>query len=341
MNAAAIRRYRTVFLSDFHMGAKSFDAKALLAFLKSMHCDYLFLVGDIIDGWKLHKRWHWPEEYNRIFDELARKVHKGTKIIYLAGNHDDEMRALSPLRQMKFTKKYHVKIKDKVIHTMADGRRFLVLHGDQFDRKILRGPLSKWSDHLYDLMMDLINGYRLPHINIDGQMKPFSLAKFLTRHGQKALIMLNNFENAAHKMAKRLHVDGVICGHTHIPVIKPLRDITYANAGSWLRSGHTALIEHDNGQLALLDWPATYEAFEQRSFNPLFQDQTQHVRMVADASRFRPVTQRIVSHIEEVWQKERTPKNKTTHSETDLHDIKTCISRLEAFQYYVQHEEYS
>jgi UDP-2,3-diacylglucosamine pyrophosphatase LpxH len=299
LDAGAPQYYRSVFLSDFHIGAKSFDAAALVSFLRSFECDKLYLVGDIIDGWKLHKRWYWTEDCNRVFDELAAKASKGTRIIFLPGNHDEEVRRVKSYARKKFCEKTGIEITDKIIHENADGRRFLVLHGDQFDRKILKGPLSQWGDRLYDTVMDWLGGYNPPTIMVKGQVKRFSLAKSLSKHGQWALHLLNNFENAVYKMACDKDVDGLICGHTHIPTIKPIKDILYANCGSWLRSGHTALIENSYGDLQLIDCPASHE--DETTRENMFAPAPASYKLTPDRQRFRETTNMVVQTIRRTW----------------------------------------
>lgn len=291
--------YRSVFLSDFHIGAKSFDAAALVHFLQNIECETLYLVGDIIDGWKLNKRWYWTEECSRVLDELVAKASKGTRIIYLPGNHDEDVRKIMPYRRKRFARRMGIEIRDKVLHTTADGKRFLVLHGDQFDRKIIRGRLSIWSDRFYDRLMEWIGNYSSPQIVVKGKIKRFSLAKSLSKHGQWALHLLNNFEAAVYRMAARRGVDGLICGHTHIPVIKPINDILYANAGSWLRSGHTALVEHSCGDLQLIDWPASYES--QQNLNPAFEHINKNYKLRPDLTAQRRITLSIIQSIRRVW----------------------------------------
>ncbi len=283
------------------MGAKSFDAAAALDFLKSFECEYLYLAGDIIDGWKLRKRWYWTENCMRVLDELMRKKSMGTQIIYLPGNHDDELRRLSPFEKHRFYRHFGISLRERVVHRTADGRRFVVLHGDQFDRKILRGRLSRWSDRLYDGFLDRIGAHKHgPRISIDGHIKPFSLAKTLARHGQRALHLLNNFEAAVYRAVKDRQAHGLICGHTHIPVIKSVRGVIYANCGSWLRYGHTALVEtlHD-GRLRLIDWPASYE--QPALFDPVFEIGPANYKIVPDSLAFRPQSETLVAFIKQLW----------------------------------------
>ncbi len=313
--------YRSVFLSDFHMGAKSFDARALVDFLRSFHTDKLYLVGDIVDGWKLNKRWYWTEDCNCVLDEIAKKIDAGTRVIYLPGNHDEEVRKLLPIMRYRFASKIGIEIKDKTVHRMLDGRKFLVLHGDQFDRKILKGPLSRWGDYVYDFFMDLLGTYRSgPRILISGKLKPFSLAKAMSKHSQKALHLLNNFEAAVHKAVKQRGLDGLICGHTHIPVIKAVQDITYANSGSWLRSGHTALIETHDGALELIDCPSSYSP-------PLLSDTlfSPACTLVPCAKRYRPATEKILYAIKRIWPEKTASKTRAPFEPLEIHKVASAL----------------
>ena len=257
INEEPPQKFRTIFLSDFHIGAKNFNADALLDFLRKTDSQTLYLVGDIIDGWKLHKRWFWTETISEIFDELFRKAHESTKIIYITGNHDERVRDLSFFNRMRYAHRLHIQIKNRVIHRLADGRDFLVLHGDQFDRAILRGRVSRWSDRIYDM----ITNRKGPTIDVEGTTKRFSLFKFLSYHGQIALNLLNNYERALCREAKRSDVEGIICGHTHIAAFKKIGAITYANCGSWLKNNKTAIIESMDGTLSLLEWTSDDEYY--------------------------------------------------------------------------------
>jgi len=277
--------YRSIFLSDFHIGAKNFDAAALLDFLRKTESDYLYLVGDIIDGWKLQKRWYWSETINQVFDELFRKAHDGTKIIYITGNHDENVRRHNIIKRLKYARRIGIQIKNRVVHKNADGREFLIMHGDQFDRALLRGPLSRVSDRLYDFVMEKIKAREPLKIRVNGKVKRFSMAKFLVYHGQLALNILNNFENALCREARRSDVDGIICGHTHIPALKRIKGITYGNCGSWLTKKSTAIVEKYNGSLDILDWVSPDHDL------PTSQD----------AAHYRPLTLRLVQSVRKVW----------------------------------------
>lgn len=304
-----IQRYRSIFISDFHIGAKSFDARALLNFLRSSQADKLYLVGDIFDGWKLNKRWHWDETCSQIIDELIQQAHQGTQITYLPGNHDEEIRRIPAFTRHLYAHRLGIKIRDKAIHTLADGRRCLVLHGDQFDRKILSGPLSRWSDQLYDWLLDMLGAHsseNTPKIIHKGDIRPFSLAKYLSKHGQKALNMLNNFEKSIYKRVKRNGLDGLICGHTHIPALKHIRGVLYANPGDWIRSGHHALVEKFDGDLELLEWPCSQSLSVENE--TLFKEE--NAPEIYSAYQFRDQTKRIVRELQRIWPEKKPQPSK-------------------------------
>lgn len=276
--------FRSIFLSDFHIGAKHFNAPALLDFLRSHECQTLYLVGDIIDGWKLNKRWYWTEEVSQIFDELFRKAHEGTKIVYITGNHDEAVREISILKRLKYAARLNIQIKNRIIHKTARGQDFLILHGDQFDRAILRGALSRWSDRMYDFCVEKFHRRKRLNIEIEGKVKRFSLSKFLSYHGQVALNILNNFENALVREARRSDVEGIICGHTHIADLKKIGAITYANCGAWLKGEGSAIIETMGGAIELLEWPQAALSIES-----------------AESARYRPMTCRLMASIRRTW----------------------------------------
>jgi UDP-2,3-diacylglucosamine pyrophosphatase LpxH len=291
--------FRSIFLSDFHIGAKSFNAAALLDFLRKTESETLYLVGDIIDGWKLHKRWYWNETASEIFDELFRKAQAGTKIIYITGNHDETVRHLSLVKRLRYARRLGIQIKNRIIHRCADGRDFLILHGDQFDRALLRGTVSRWSDRLYDIIADRLQAARPLNIPVDGELKRFSLSKFLTYHGQVALNILNNFERAVCREARRSDVEGIICGHTHIAALKHIGAITYANCGAWLKNGKSAIVENENGRLELLDWP--YAPKHEGRFLPFYNGDIAPITILPEAAKFRPYTEKLIAAIRRTW----------------------------------------
>lgn len=279
--------FRSIFLSDFHIGAKTFNAAALLDFLRHTESETLYLVGDIIDGWKLHKRRYWTETVSEIFDELFRKAHEGTKIIYITGNHDETVRKLSLLTRLRYARRLNIQIKNRIIHKCADGRDFLVMHGDQFDHAILSGTVSRIGDRIYDFFVDLAQRRKPLNIEVDGTIKRFSLSKFLSYRGQMALNILNNYESALAREARRSDVDGIICGHTHVPAKKKIGNILYANCGSWLKNSRTAVVETLEGKIELIDWEYDVDKIP--------------ARVAQDAARFRPMTERLMASIRRTW----------------------------------------
>lgn len=285
MQDKAPTTFRSIFLSDFHIGAKNLNSTGLLDFLRTTESQTLYLVGDIIDGWKLNKRWYWTEEASQIFDELFRKAHEGTKIVYITGNHDETVREISILKRMRYAARLNIQIKNRVIHRTARGMDFLVLHGDQFDRAIVRGPLSRWTDRLYDYLVETFHKRKKLNIEIEGKVKRFSLSKFLSYHGQVALNILNNYETALTREARRSDVEGIICGHTHIAALKQIGAITYANCGAWLKGEGTAIVETMQGRIERIDWP--------QDLLPL--------PIKSPAIRYRPMTERLVASIRRTW----------------------------------------
>lgn len=249
--------HRSIFISDFHIGYKGFDAQAALHFLRAHDCDILYLVGDIVDGWKLRKRWYWTRECCDVIEELVRKRKNGTKIIYIPGNHDDEVRRVSPLRRYNAIRRLGITITNVAIHKTADDRKYVVLHGDQFDTALIRGRLSEWGDRLY-LFFTEWTGFspRPEKIYIEGKPARFSLAKALVRRSKRAALgLMNNLEAAIFRMIRSRHVDGLICGHTHISGIRTRGNRHYINIGAWVGHTNTALVESHAGELTLLSFP--------------------------------------------------------------------------------------
>lgn len=241
------RRYRTVWISDFHLGTRGCQAARLLDFLRCVESDTLYLVGDVVDFWRLRRRHFWPQEHNDVIQKLLRKARKGTRVILIPGNHDDMMRNFLGLEFGK------ILIEDDHIHETADGRRILVIHGDQFDAVVAHAP---WLAHLGTSALavsQVVNqwlnwgrrqfGY--PYWSLSGYLK------HKVKHRGDAIA---KFDAALLLEAERRGVDGVVCGHIHTPDIRPLGSITYYNDGDWV-DNCTALVEDESGQMELLHWP--------------------------------------------------------------------------------------
>lgn len=245
MNKKA-KYYRTIWISDVHLGTKDSQAEMLLDFLRWHRCDTLYLVGDIIDGWQLKKTWHWRQSHNDVVQKLLRTARKGTQVIYVPGNHDEAARAYTG---MDFG---GVKIRQEAVHTTADGLRLLVIHGDEFDGVM---QYAKWLAHLGDtLYMWTLTLNR--HLNKARRAmgKPYwSLSQYLKLKVKNAVSFITQFETILADAAKRRGFDGVVCGHIHHAEIKHYEEILYANCGDWVES-LTALAEDEDGQLHILRW---------------------------------------------------------------------------------------
>ena len=236
--------YRSVWISDVHLCSRDAQADQLYDFLGSMKCDYLYLVGDIIDIGALRKRWFWPAFYNEVLHKLLKRARKGADVIYIPGNHDDFFRSFVG---------YHfgdIRVEANAIHETADGRRFLVAHGDEFDTVVKHHRwLAILGGRAYDKLVTinrLVNAVRswfgMPYWSFAGAVK---------RRVKQAVKFVNRFEVLLSREAKRLGVDGVVCGHIHNPVIREVDGLLYCNTGDWIENC-TALVEHPSGELELL-----------------------------------------------------------------------------------------
>lgn len=240
-------RYRTIWLSDIHLGYRGCKADYLLDFLRSTECDHLFLVGDIIDIWSLKKRGlFWPQSHNNVIRTILGKAKHGTKVIYIPGNHDEMLRDYTGL---VFG---NVEIHDSYIHQIADGRRFLMMHGDEFDSVIRCSRLVGYlGDTAYDFLLRLnrlVNYFRrrfgFPY---------WSIAAYLKHKVKNAVNAISNFEQAIAHEAKKRGVDGLVCGHIHHAEITMINDTLYCNDGDWVESC-TAMVETVQGKLEILHW---------------------------------------------------------------------------------------
>ena len=248
-NGTAAQFYRTVWLSDIHLGFRGCSATSLLAFLRSVECEFLYLVGDIIDIWSVRERPFWPQDHNNILRTILGKAKYGTKVIYVPGNHDEMLRDYNG---MAFG---NIRIADRIVHRKADGKRFLVIHGDQFDSVVRSSrAIALLGSHAYDLLLGI--NTRLNLVRRKLGLPYWSLAGAIKHKVKNAMRYISNFEAAVSFEAARLGVDGVICGHIHRPQIVPLNNITYCNCGDWVES-NSALVEHNDGSLELLHWQDT------------------------------------------------------------------------------------
>lgn len=239
-------KVRTVFISDVHLGFRGCSAELLLDFLHSVECDYLYLVGDIVDVWNMKRGIYWPQAHNNVIRTLLGKAKHDTRVIFIPGNHDELFRDYVG---MSFG---NVEIRSEAIHALRDGRRFLVLHGDEFDSVVTCSPwLAKLGSRAYDLLLAL--NRHLNHARRRFGMGYWSLSAYIKKKVKNAVSYISSFEAAvAHEAASR-GVQGVVCGHIHHAEIRRIGEIEYLNCGDWVES-HTALVEHYSGEVTLLRW---------------------------------------------------------------------------------------
>lgn len=243
-------KYRSIFISDLHLGFRGCQVHFLLDFLRATQCKRLYLVGDIVDLWAMKSRLYWPKAHNQVVRELFEKARNGTEVIYIPGNHDELLRAHLDLYLGD------IRVCDEMVHITADGRRFLVLHGDRFDRVVQYSPwLAQVGSHAYDRLLAL-NGW-LSRIRSALGLKYWSLAGYLKRRVKKAVNYIGSYEQAVAAEASERRLDGMICGHIHHAEIREIQGVTYCNCGDWVESC-TALVEHHDGRLELLRWTDAY-----------------------------------------------------------------------------------
>ena len=238
--------FRTIWISDIHLGTPGCNAELLMDFLKAIECETLYLVGDIIDAWRLRKGWYWPARHNDVVRRILKMAKHGTHVVYVPGNHDEVLRDYAGLAFGDVT------VVDEVVHETADGRRLLVLHGDQFDSVVLYARwLAFLGDSAYEFLLKanrVVNFFRrrfgLPY---------WSLAAHMKKRVKNAVSFISRFEEVVARAAAERHVDGVVCGHIHSAEIRQFGDIVYYNDGDWVESC-TALVEHEDGRIEIVDW---------------------------------------------------------------------------------------
>jgi UDP-2,3-diacylglucosamine pyrophosphatase LpxH len=247
--------YRTLFLSDIHLGTRGCQAELLLDFLRHNDAETIYLVGDIVDGWRLKSGWYWPQAHNDVIQKLLRKVRKGARMIYVPGNHDEFARDYIG---MVFG---GVEVTDHAYHMTADKKRLLIVHGDQFDIVVQHARWLAWlGDWAYTLALWLNLGFTKIRRRLGFPYWSFSAwAKLKVKN---AVNFIGAFETALAEAARRHHANGVVCGHIHHAVIRDMDGITYINTGDFVESC-TAVAEHEDGRLEVLRWQMTAE--EQRA----------------------------------------------------------------------------
>ncbi|OQA33746.1 MAG: UDP-2,3-diacylglucosamine hydrolase [Betaproteobacteria bacterium ADurb.Bin341] len=242
-------RVRSIFLSDIHLGTRACQASALLDFLRAHSAEHLYLIGDIVDFWAMKRGIHWTQAQNTVVQKVLRRARHGERVIFIPGNHDEALRDYSG------TVFGNIEIHPEWVHDAADGRRYLLIHGDEFDQVTMH---HRWVALLGDASYAW-----LVRINILlswirrrlGRTGYWSLAGFAKRKVKKALEFINGFENAVIRAVRQRGLDGVICGHIHFASKRQIDGLTYVNCGDWVDSC-TAIVEHFDGLLEIIEWEA-------------------------------------------------------------------------------------
>lgn len=240
------RRFRTIWISDVHLGTRGCNAKLLKDFLDSTDSDTLYLVGDIIDGWRMKKRFYWPAGHNDVVWRVMKRAKRGTRVVYIPGNHDEMFRQFTG---MNFG---GVEIRRKAIHETADGRKLLVLHGDEFDAIMLA---HRWLAFVGDFAYEWLMRVNVVVNRVRAWMKlPYwSLSKHAKHKVKNAVAFISRFEEVVAHAAGVRGVDGVVCGHIHNAEMREIGGVAYYNDGDWVESC-TALVEHFDGRMEILHW---------------------------------------------------------------------------------------
>ncbi|MGM9427086.1 UDP-2,3-diacylglucosamine diphosphatase [Hydrogenophaga sp. MI9] len=246
VTSVAAHRFRAVFVSDIHLGTAGCQAEALLDFLKHHPSETLYLVGDIVDGWQMRRRWFWPQAHNDVVQKLLRRARKGCRVVFVPGNHDEFARQFDGLHFGG------IEVANEAVHTTADGRRLWVIHGDHFDGVI---QCAKWlayvGDRAYGITLEINRHFNRVRHRLG--MPYWSLSQYLKHKVKRAVSHVNHFEQAVAAEARARGFQGVVCGHIHRPEMRKIDGTLYLNDGDWVES-LSALVEHLDGRLELVHW---------------------------------------------------------------------------------------
>ncbi len=246
--------YRAIWISDVHLGTAGCKAEFLLDFLRFNESWELYLVGDIIDGWQLKKNWYWKQSHNDVVQKVLRKSRKGTRVTYVAGNHDEVLRQFIG---MAFGE---IRIVNETTHHLLDGRKLWITHGDFFDGIIQHAKwLAYLGDSLYTVILKLNDAFNRTRHRLG--MSYWSLSQYLKHRVKNAVSFITEFEQVLVNEARRRGFDGVVCGHIHKAEIRMIDDVLYCNDGDWVES-LSALVETHEGELKLIHWPYRAQAGE-------------------------------------------------------------------------------
>lgn len=241
--------YKSIFISDVHLGTRGCQAEKLVKFLDKHHCDNLYLIGDIIDGWRLSKRIYWPQSHSEVIRKVLTKSKNKTKVYYILGNHDEVLR-----KWLSFDLRFgRIKIINRQDYVSISGKKYLIVHGDMFD-SLMRENL-KWIMHVGDFAYNLLIWFNTKFNTVRKLLglEYWSLSKYLKTKTKNALNFIDGFEHKLAHYAKNKGYDGVICGHIHCAANKTIEDIHYMNSGDWVESC-TAIVETHEGKFEIIDW---------------------------------------------------------------------------------------
>ncbi|MFL5255424.1 MAG: UDP-2,3-diacylglucosamine diphosphatase [Rhodopila sp.] len=244
--ASGRRQVRAIFISDLHMGTKGCKAEAVADFLKLYDCEFLYLVGDIIDGWRLRKSWYWDHQHDRIIRRVIKKAKRGTRVVYIPGNHDEWLRDwIHPGFELAGV---HFELETE--HVTADGRRLLITHGDEFDSVVRHAKaLALLGDRAYEFALVVNRWFNVVRRRLGYPY--WSLSQWLKHQVKSAVAHIDRFEAELAAKAQALGFDGVVCGHIHTAAMRTVNGILYLNDGDWVESC-TALVEHLDGRLEII-----------------------------------------------------------------------------------------
>ena len=252
-------KYKSVFISDVHLGTRGCQADALCVFLKNNTCENLFLVGDMLDGWRLKKRWYFPQSHVNVIRRILTTAKRGTKVEYILGNHDEAGRKF-----LNFDINFgNINISNRQDYVGLDGKLYLVIHGDFFD--VLMHD-KKWLMHIGDTLYDamIYVNVQFNRIRSVFGMDYWSLSKYLKQNTKQALNFINRYEEHLADYCKQYGYDGIICGHIHHAEIKEINGIVYMNDGDWVESA-TALVEHFDGKWEIVHYAEDIDNYRQSS----------------------------------------------------------------------------
>ena len=242
--------YRSIFISDTHLGTRGCRSEFLADFLRQSSCHHLFLVGDIIDGWRLRKSWYWDESHDEVLKQIVHYARTGTEVTYIPGNHDEMFRQWLPIG----LEICGIKMRRETDHMTADGKRLLIMHGDEFDSVVRYAKfLALLGDWAYTTALVVNRWFNAVRRRLGYPY--WSLSAWLKRQVKEAVKAIDRFESALASEARRRGYDGVVCGHIHHAEVREVNGVLYLNDGDWVESC-TALVEHHDGRLELIDWAA-------------------------------------------------------------------------------------